>query len=442
MANYGRSNWEEESDDSDIEVHPHIDRASFLRMMKREKYIQRQERQLELEALKQEITINNVLMERLSALHSTLKSHAHGAQSDPPTKVALQAIMESALYSSEDDDPPPPIKGWPGEGQGEGQMRPSYSTMITRILDGVNKKLDDRHTQAHERHNAFVEEIGISIQNMQNSQQEVAQRLDELEKKEAIEASRVNKRRPRGTLIFPTHEEISVSRKAKLFADIDIVDYQRSREFISFYPEILEESESYSLLNIAFNMLIEDNDEPRAYQYIHQMMILEWCRDLRRSGQDSAESLWDRLTSPSLEVRESVMKSFYEKFEQVRRLAKSIQRITKKPREVIQLRDVGPSRQMRICVPDAESEDVKVQGARDIFNGFTPEMRAALESGSLDNVNKVLENMEVSEAENMVQLLSESGCIGTKAELVDATTEEGKKRLREIEEAAKSGKVT
>jgi cell division cycle protein 37 len=75
--------------------------------------------------------------------------------------------------------------------------------------------------------------------------------------------------------------------------------------------------------------------------------------------------------------------------------------------EQVQLYPLGENSSIRIQVPPAESEDQEGERRRAVFEAFAPEMRAALESGSLDQLNKVLAGMDILEAEKMVGLLSE-----------------------------------
>ena len=49
-----------------------------------------------------------------------------------------------------------------------------------------------------------------------------------------------------------------------------------------------------------------------------------------------------------------------------------------------------------------------------IFESFEPEMQAALEKGSLEEVNKIFKDMKVADAEEMVNTLSEVGFCGPK----------------------------
>ena len=114
--------------------------------------------------------------------------------------------------------------------------------------------------------------------------------------------------------------------------------------------------------------------------------------------------------------------------------------------EQIQLHAVDPNTQINIQVPppiadenDAEDEELKKGrvAARQLFESFPPGLQRALESGSLDDVNKVLAKMSVDEAEDVVQKMGDGGMLSLEQGVIDATTEEGKKKVEEIEKTHK-----
>ena len=79
--------------------------------------------------------------------------------------------------------------------------------------------------------------------------------------------------------------------------------------------------------------------------------------------------------------------------------------------------------------------------ARRVFETFPPGLQRALESSSLERVNEVLGKMSVGEAEEVVEKLGEQGMLSMERGVIDGTTEEGRRRLRELEEdAARGGK--
>ncbi|KAI9878553.1 MAG: hsp90 co-chaperone Cdc37, partial [Watsoniomyces obsoletus] len=75
-----------------------------------------------------------------------------------------------------------------------------------------------------------------------------------------------------------------------------------------------------------------------------------------------------------------------------------------------------------------------------IFENFPPGLQRALESGKLDEVNRVLGKMSVEEAEEIVELLGQGGMLSLQEGVIDATNEEGQKKLKEIEEEERSRK--
>ena len=114
--------------------------------------------------------------------------------------------------------------------------------------------------------------------------------------------------------------------------------------------------------------------------------------------------------------------------------------------EQIQLHAVDSNTQINIQVPrpvsevnDAEDEELKKGriAARQLFESFPPGLQRALESGSLDDVNKVLAKMSVDEAEDIVQKMGDGGMLSLEEGVIDATTEEGKRKVEEIEKTHK-----
>lgn len=101
--------------------------------------------------------------------------------------------------------------------------------------------------------------------------------------------------------------------------------------------------------------------------------------------------------------------------------------------EQIQLHAVDPSTKITINIPPKGSADPEVAEARNIFESFSTDLQEALLSESLDEVNKVLGKMQITEAEEVVDKLGDGGLLSLEQGIVDATTDEGKKKLEEIE---------
>lgn len=106
--------------------------------------------------------------------------------------------------------------------------------------------------------------------------------------------------------------------------------------------------------------------------------------------------------------------------------------------EQIQLHAVDPSTKINITIPPADSTDPTHVAGREIFGRFPPGLQRALESENLDEVNKVLGKMSVDEAEEVVEKLGQSGILTVEEGIVDATTDEGKKWLENLEAEGKA----
>jgi cell division cycle protein 37 len=68
-------------------------------------------------------------------------------------------------------------------------------------------------------------------------------------------------------------------------------------------------------------------------------------------------------------------------------------------------------------------------------------LQRALESGELEEVNKVLGKMSVEEAEDVVERLGEGGMLSLEEGVIDGTTVEGRERLKALEKEAERGRV-
>ncbi|KAH7023557.1 hypothetical protein EDB80DRAFT_697913 [Ilyonectria destructans] len=464
------SKWDalELSDDSDIEVHPNVDKRSFIRAKQNQIHQERQQRKHQIETLKYERIINDGLMKRISALLASLRAHASEAATRNPAEVAFQAVMESAGNPGDDKPPPRPE----GVHSDEKEL-PTYSKMMATLLDQVNKALDEKKPES--RYDGMVAEIQEHENKVKTLQTELVAKLEELQKEEGkkitseglhtgFNSSHVNKSKPadkpEGTQVellnpgFPTasgsganepvkvdnDDEIESSPAGKKFGTIRANDYSSSLQFLLQNPQILVEKETDGLLVLAFDAALENKDD-LARQYVHQALLLQYCRAL---GKDGVGLFFKRITTKGHQAQEVFYKDVQETFMKIRTRSREI--IAERARdgetegvEQIQLHAVEPGTVIQIKVPAADSQDPEEQEARKVYESFKPEMKKALESGKLDEVNKVLGNMTVDEAEELVGLFGEANILSLEEQIIDATTEEGQKQLKEIEAAAAEG---
>ncbi|CCC08358.1 hypothetical protein SMACR_01906 [Sordaria macrospora] len=474
------SKWDalELSDDSDIEVHPNVDKRSFIRAKQNQIHAERQQRKLQIETYKYERIINDTLIKRISSLLASLKAHASEVTSRNPGEVAFQAVIESAAGLDPKDDQPPPRPA--GVHNAEEQL-PTYTKMMATLLDQVNKALEEKKVEQDKRYEATIAEVEEHLKKVTNLQGELLEKLDELEKIEkskitsesihtGFDSTHINKSKPSTSeekkdaskveLLNPNYSgtdsipapikatddddddaEIEASPTAKHFATIKAGDYRESLAFLTKHPEILTEKETDGLLVLAFDAQLQSHDD-YARNCVHQALLLQYCRAL---GRDGVALFFKRITTQGHQAQEVFFKDVQDTYYKIKNRVREInlQRAKEEAEdggegvEQIQLHAVEPGTVINISIPPADSEDLEVQQARAIFEGFSPEMQKALETGKLDEVNKVLGKMKVEEAEDLVGKLGDAGILSLEEEIIDATTQEGQEKWKEIEAAGK-----
>jgi len=244
-------------------------------------------------------------------------------------------------------------------------------------------------------------------------------------------------------------EDLRPTELGKKFGKIQIGDYRSSLQFISQNPAIVAERESDGLLVEAFDAQM-DGHAKYAKQCVHQALLIQYCRQL---GKDGVGLFFKRITTKDHAANKMFQDDVNNTYAKIKERAGVLAQQKKEDlerggEEQIQLHAVDPGTEITITIPPplptslAEGSTVpppteeEIQ-ARQIFESFPPGLQRALESGKLDEVNRVLGKMSVEEAEEVVGQLGEAGMLNLEEKVIDATTEEGKKLVEEIERTHK-----
>lgn len=207
-------------------------------------------------------------------------------------------------------------------------------------------------------------------------------------------------------------------------------------------PEVLAEKETDGLLVEAFNAEL-DGRPKHARQCVHQGLLLQYCRQL--GGRQGVEMFFKRIQTKDHQASKMFNDDVDSTYHRIKtRAAEILKERKENPQsaegvEQIQLHAVDPNTQITISVPPKEptssdpEERAAEQQARQIFENFPPGLQRALETGTLEEVNKVLAKMSVDQAEEIVEQLGQGGMLSLEEGVVDATTEEGQKVMEEIE---------
>ncbi|CAK1365116.1 Hsp90 co-chaperone Cdc37 [Cercospora beticola] len=491
------SKWDalELSDDSDIEVHPNVDKRSFIRAKQNQIHQQRLDRKHRINTLKYERVVNDGLLLRIDALLKALNNHKQEVQDKKDAEGIDEAVFDSLTdvvgdTSLGEDHPPGPPPGVHSK-----EEQPSYSKMMGALVDQVKSEVDKTNTQGAGRYDAYIREIEGHNGKVKGLQKDLNVELTKLEKEEsskitsesihtgfdtshvakakAEEAQAAAKKTEKKPELLnagsvqqiggpksgyeagaednslnpaPGEDEDDIQEAApiaKKFGAIAYGDYKTSLAFISSNPSIMSEKHTDGLLVEAFTAqqnAKSKKEEDYARQCVHQALLLQYCRQL---GKDGVGLFFQRVQTPNHQARKLFLDDVNSTYARIRsrtaELAKQQAEEDTGDKEQIQLHAVDPNTTINIVTPppmdQCQTEDEKA--ARTIFESFPPGLQRALETGSLDKVNEVLGKMSVEEAEEVVELLGNGGMLSLEEGVIDATTDEGKKTIEEIERTHK-----
>ncbi|KAF2853725.1 Hsp90 co-chaperone-like protein Cdc37 [Plenodomus tracheiphilus IPT5] len=505
VINYSKWDALELSDDSDIEVHPNVDKKSFIRAKQAQIHQEREHRRHQIKTLKYERIINDGLTERVDRLLTALRSHkpaqaeSNGALDD---QLVFQAMMESMMDTKVDKDggsdrPPPP----PPEGVHEHiKDKPTYPQMMASLVDAVKKDIDAQKSD-EPRYALFISGLEKEKARIEDLQKQLYAKLAELEKEDkkhitsddihegfSYSSVRKEEERPAASTSQPTkmsessssvellnppkrpeasrtetgessgadadieegtmaddednEDDITASPLAQAFAKIKAGDWYACLEFLMKNPDVLAEKETDGLLVEAFNSEL-DGKPKHARQCVHQGLLLQYCRQL--GGRQGVELFFKRIQMKDHQAGKMFNDDVESTYRRIKtRAAEILKERKENPQsaegiEQIQLHAVDPNTQINISVPPKEptasdpEERAAEQQARQIFESFPPGLQRALETGTLEEVNKVLAKMSVDQAEEIVEQLGQGGMLSLEEGVVDATTEEGQRVMEEIE---------
>lgn len=162
--NYSKWDNLELSDDSDIEVHPNIDKKSFIKWKQRDIHEKRQERQLEKDALRAEISTNDSLAPRL--LELVEKSKAEGSSYYSREVARLSAGRQE-------------------RGNKDGPNGPTIDDMILSLLLQIQQQDNVKGKSGQELDEALVTELQGHQEKLAARQVQAKFELEQMEKEDS-----------------------------------------------------------------------------------------------------------------------------------------------------------------------------------------------------------------------------------------------------------------
>lgn len=453
MSAINYSKWDniELSDDEDFECHPNVDKKSFIKWKQQDIHRQREERRQNIQDLTHEVEMNKDLLERIDVLATTVNLSSISS--------LARTIDQLRARGQEPDAPRATSDG------------PAYDTMIAALLAQVQTEIAETKVPENDGEKVtqtFLERIKDHKEKLSQQQQTSKAKLEKLKKEEeskltmdtmckpgfdktSVNKSKVEppppsaktgstKKKEKSIQVLnpesannhqsigkedgddEEEEDILTSDIAREFSKLR--DFPKSFEFITKHPYIVTEAKSDEILAAAFESQMKGKPKT-AKLCVHQALVLKYCAQL---GKDGVSLFFRRMSTPGkpLSVFTKDVEDTYAHIKNRCTIIKAEKeaKSTEGERETIQLYTPDPSKPINFRIPTEETDP---EGFA-IFNSFPQDFREALAAKQLEKVNKVLDKMEYSVAEGLVEKLGEAQILSIEPEVRDAA---GLKRLEE-----------
>ncbi|WPK26865.1 hypothetical protein PUMCH_004229 [Australozyma saopauloensis] len=456
------SKWDkiELSDDSDIEVHPNVDKNSFIKWKQRDIHEKRQQRNIEIKSILIQLTMYAKLNERVDFLLATLS---------PPELLddaKVMKVLNDKFDKSEKFDYEKLIKE-KGDSLRKGlkdllfdaeeiQNTPPYNEMIEDLFVQVKEDHPEAATDAArlagyiKEHRAKIDDVLLKLtiklddllyqKSLLISSDDYHTGFDRSflnktkdeepeERKEAKAAPAKKTETSIETINSPKaaqfedpadqdlFDQLEVKPATAEFAKIKYTDLQKSAEFLVKHPSICTENQKDSLIMTAFDYQLE-GDEASARQVIYQSLLLQYIAQLagpKASNDQKIRAIklfFSKLKDSSIPASHAFNQDVENTVNHIRNRCE----ILKQERQesagdegeaLIQLKSLDDSTTLEVNYPEEGTKEHEI-----FVQKLSPEMQAAVLSGSLDEVNKVFAEMKVEDAEAVLEIFQECNVIG------------------------------
>ncbi|KAI0084807.1 Cdc37 N terminal kinase binding-domain-containing protein [Irpex rosettiformis] len=487
--NYSKWDNLELSDDSDIEGHPNVDKKSLIRWKQRDIHEKREMRKLRIAQLSADIACNNILQPRLAQIAEDVASKGpseftslverfktNPSPECPPTTAPEQKTYDGMLLSLmlavweeakgrgvEKDDPKL------GEKLSEGLKK-----HVVQMKEHQEKlKKDLASEEAEQKKKITSDDIHEGFESKY-----IPAKPEPTPIKNAIPSSSSTSKSHKTTTEFevlnpkgisaassskPDEEDDDENTVIELpeltpslvtFSHLPLKGFEQSWEFIKAHREVIVPGASDALLVAAFNAQSEGK-AAYARQCVHQSLLLQYCDKL---GKDGVSIFFRKMIANDPRAvtvfEKDVLDTYAHLVERVRIVKAEEAASGGAGEEQIQLVPEDPSQTISFNVPDGpppekfvlegpgmENYDVEevrkaLQMRWDVFSAFSEDLKEALKTQKLEDVNKVLGKMKVEDAEEVVRLLDLAGILNFGEHGVRDETGKGKGRAEDDGEEA------
>lgn len=444
------SKWDkiELSDDSDIEVHPNVDKNSFIRWKQQSIHEERAKRNQDIKNLEFQISMYSHLNKRVDKLLSQL-STAELTQSDAVQKFLNANFDKDERSEGDNVDPDMPaynemvldlFEQLERDAKKEGKS-PNDGNVIKELMLKHRSKIDDVTREAHTKLDQLYKEKSTLISSDDIHTGFEKSFINKAEDDSSISGytpppvSKITSdfKIPAPPMAFIEYEDdvMKLAPETVDFGEIPVNDYKKSEEFLLNHLPIISDQQKDALMMKAFDSQMK-GDVTKTYQIIHQSELLAYVRevyDMKKIPYLHVDELsnvikmfFQRVFYNNINAmgKQSFLESVKAKFEHVKQRVKVMeQEEVEEGVETIQLKSLDDSTELKVNLPDFHSKDPQELKKVEAFDKLSKEMQEAVKAESLDMINEVFAEMSIEEAEKVLDIFNEGEIIGVNALLED-----------------------
>ncbi|CCC68414.1 hypothetical protein NCAS_0B03300 [Naumovozyma castellii] len=480
------SKWDkiEISDDSDVEVHPNVDKKSFIRWKQQSIHEKRMQRNQDIKNLEAQLEMYKHLNKRVDKLLNEFQDE------DFASKEKISKFLNGSFdkrEKSEGENVDPDIATYnemvedlfdqlgrdakkEGNDPNNGKIIKGLLLKHRAKIDSVSKEATEKLKELYIEKNAHIssEDIhtGFDSSFMNTKTVEEDTKAAEAAAK-AIDSVKINEAKnslseiavtpskqldlPAAPLQFIEYKDdvMKLAPETEEFGNISVNDYKKSEQFLLSHMPIISEQQKDALLMKSFEYQLE-KDELHTYQVIHQSELLAYIReiyDLKKIPFLDVEEMKNIITMFFQKVMfnagnqrgmESFLDSVKTKFNHIKERSKVLAEESVNKGQfssddvegvpIVQLKSLDDSTELEVHFPDMNSTDPEELKKIEAFNKIPKKMQDAVKTGDINEVNEVFKDIPEDEAEQILEWFNEADVIGVRAVLDD---EEDFKKLQE-----------
>lgn len=460
------------SDDSDVEVHPNVDKNSFIRWKQRDIHEKRIQRENQIKGLKVQKEMYTQLNKRVDSLLSYFSNDSNKLNSESERNNFLDSNFDKSekctLEEQSDDSPTYNEMVQDLFTQIESDLKKEnldindenikkkvieHRKKIDDVLKQIDPKLEEfdqekhKHITSDDIHDGWNSSI---INKPKDKEKETEKETEKKSTETTTSIETINS--PDASSDVKTVKLKKPSKPLAELKDLELLNetiefskldtIKACGDYILAHPYIASTHQKDALLMKAFDYQLED-DEIKTKVTIEKAMLLQFCADLVENPpspdmpmsvrMNYVNQLFTQLEHDNSPATIAYLQECQRMIDHVKARCKIIKEEQKNEEahageeevETIQLRSVDPNSKLVVSVPAMGTD------AYDIYQTLPKDMRAALMTHDLDEVNKELAKYPLDEAEKMLETFGKCGVIGISALL------ENEKQFEEVVENEK-----